>query len=206
MKKRIFIFLLIVSVLYVSCFEDADDNLQPASTIDIQNFIYRGLNYFYLYKADTPELANDAFANQDELNSFLNNYETPETLFDYLLSSQDRFSNLYSDYTLIENALSGITLSNGMEFGLVYYPDNSGNVFGYVRYVLPNTDAQSQGLVRGDIFTTIDGQQLNENNYNDLLAPNSYTIGLATYDGADFTLTGETALLNKTQYKQEQDF
>tara|TARA_R100000306_G_scaffold38243_1_gene38228 strand:- start:2970 stop:4364 length:1395 start_codon:yes stop_codon:yes gene_type:complete len=202
MKKRIFISLLIVSVLYVSCFEDADDNLQPASTIDIQNFIYRGLNYFYLYKADTPELANDAFANQDELNSFLNNYETPETLFDYLLSSQDRFSNLYSDYTLIENALSGITLSNGMEFGLVYYPDNSGNVFGYVRYVLPNTDAQSQGLVRGDIFTTIDGQQLNENNYNDLLAPNSYTIGLATYDGADFTLTGETALLNKTQYNE----
>lgn len=202
MKKRIFISLLIVSVLYVSCFEDADDNLQPASTIDIQNFIYRGLNYFYLYKADTPELANDAFANQDELNSFLNNYETPETLFDYLLSSQDRFSNLYSDYTLIENALSGITLSNGMEFGLVYYPDNSGNVFGYVRYVLPNTDAQSQGLVRGDIFTTIDGQQLNENNYNDLLAPNTYTIGLATYDGADFTLTGETALLNKTQYNE----
>ena len=34
MKKRIFISLLIVSVLYVSCFEDADDNLQPASTID----------------------------------------------------------------------------------------------------------------------------------------------------------------------------
>ena len=45
-------------------------------------------------------------------------------------------------------------------------------------------------------------QQLNENNYNDLLAPNSYTIGLATYDGADFTLTGETALLNKTQYNE----
>ena len=202
MKKRIFISLLIVSLLFGSCFEDADDNLQPASTIDIQNFIYRGLNYFYLYKADTPELANDAFANQDELNNFLSNYQTPETLFDYLLSPQDRFSNLYSDYTLIENALSGITLSNGMEFGLVYYPDNSGNVFGYVRYVLPNTDAQSQGLKRGDLFTTVGGQQINENNYNDLLAPNSYTIGLATYNGTDFTLTGETALLNKTQYNE----
>lgn len=202
MKKRIFISLLIVSLLFGSCFEDADDNLQPASTIDIQNFIYRGLNYFYLYKADTPELANDAFANQDELNNFLSNYQTPETLFDYLLSPQDRFSNLYSDYTLIENALSGITLSNGMEFGLVYYPDNSGNVFGYVRYVLPNTDAQSQGLKRGDLFTTVDGQQINENNYNDLLSPNSYTIGLATYNGTDFTLTGETALLNKTQYNE----
>lgn len=202
MKKKIFISLFAISAVMVSCFEDADDNLQPAATIDIQNFIYRGLNYFYLYKADTPELANDAFANQEELNAFLNNYPTPEALFDYLLSPQDRFSNLYSDYTQIENALSGISLSNGMEFGLVYYPDNSRNVFGYVRYVLPNTDAATQGLKRGDIFTTIDGQQINENNYNDLLAPNTYTIGLATYNGTDFTLTGETALLNKAQYNE----
>ncbi len=202
MKRKIFIPFLIVSVLFVSCFEDADDNLQPAATIDIQNFIYRGLNYFYLYKADTPELANDAFAGQEELDDFLNNYDSPETLFDYLTSPQDRFSGLYSDYTLIENALSGITLSNGMEFGLVYYPDGSSNVFGYVRYVLPNTDAQMQGIKRGDLFTTIDGQQLNENNYNDLLAPNSYTIGLATYDGTDFTSTGVTATLNKTQYNE----
>ncbi|MEM0518887.1 MULTISPECIES: S41 family peptidase [Aequorivita] len=202
MKRKIFIPLLALSTLLVSCFEDADDNFQQASTLEIQNFIYRGLNYFYLYKADTPELANDAFANDDDLNSFLNNYETPEALFDYLLSPQDRFSTLFSDYTLIENALSGITLSNGMEFGLVYYPDNSGNVFGYVRYVLPNTDAQSEGIKRGDLFTTIDGQQLNENNYNDLLAPDSYTIGLATYDGSDFTPTGETALLNKMQYNE----
>jgi C-terminal processing protease CtpA/Prc len=202
MKRKIFITLLAVSTLFVSCFEDADDNFHPSSTLEIQNFIYRGLNYFYLYKADTPELANDAFATEDDLNGFLNNYQTPEALFDYLLSPQDRFSSLFSDYTLIENALSGITLSNGMEFGLVYYPDNSGNVFGYVRYVLPNTDAQSQGLKRGDLFTTIDGQQLNENNYNDLLAPDSYTIGLASYDGTNFTSTGETALLNKIQYNE----
>src|SRR5690606_15830696 len=97
MKRKIFIPFLIVSSLFVSCFEDADDNFPPAATIDIQNFIYRGLNYFYLYKADKPELANDAFAGQDALNDFLNNYETPETLFDYLKSPQDRFSGLYSD-------------------------------------------------------------------------------------------------------------
>src|SRR5690606_38291377 len=74
--------------------------------------------------------------------------------------------------------------------------------FGYVRYVLPNTDAQTQGLERGNLFRTIDGQQLNENNYNDLLASNSYSVGLATFDGADFTSTGETVLLNKTQYNE----
>lgn len=206
MKRKFFIPLLAVSILLVSCFEDMDDNIQPASTLDIQNFIYRGLNYYYLYKADTPELANDAYASQGELDGFLNNYETPEALFDYLLSPQDRFSSLFSDFRVIEDALNGITLSNGMEFGLVYYPDNSGNVFGYVRYVLPNTDAEARGLMRGDLFTTIDGQQITSQNYIDLQTPNSYTIGLATYDGTNFLPTGETVLLNKTQYNENPVF
>ncbi|MBK5213790.1 MAG: peptidase S41 [Flavobacteriaceae bacterium] len=206
MKRKIFIPLLAISLLFVSCFEDLDDNIHPASTIEIQNFIYRGLNYYYLYKADTPELANDAFASQGELDNFLKNYDTPESLFDYLISPQDRFSALFSDFRVIEDALSGISLSNGMEYGLVFYPDGSNNVFGYVRYVLPNTDAEAQGLKRGDLFTTIDGQQINLTNYNDLLLPNSYTIGLATYDGTNFTTTGQTAKLNKTQYNENPIF
>ncbi|WP_347374667.1 S41 family peptidase [Aequorivita sp. Q41] len=202
MKRKIFIPFLAISMLFGSCFEDLDDNIQQASNIDIQNFIYRGLNYYYLYKADTPELANDAFSSQDELDGFLKKYDSPESLFDYLKSPQDRFSNLYSDFRVIEDALSGISLSNGMAFGLVYYPDKSDNIFGYVRYVLPNTDAATQGLKRGDIFTTIDGQQMTRANYSDLLAANSYTIGFATYDGVNFTPTGETALLNKIQYTE----
>lgn len=202
MKKRIFISILAISVLFVSCFEDLDDTYEEASTLDIQNFIYRGLNYYYLYKADTPELANDAFANQSERNDFLDNYESPEALFEYLKSPQDRFSALFSDFTVIEDALSGISVSNGMEYGLVYYPDGSNNIFGYVRYVLPNTDAESKGLNRGDLFTHIDGQQLTANNYNELLNPSSYSIGLATFNGSNFVLTGEEVSLNKTQYNE----
>ncbi|MDN3723746.1 S41 family peptidase [Aequorivita sp. SDUM287046] len=206
MKRNFFISLLTVAVLAVSCFEDMDDNIQIASTLEIQNFVYRGLNYYYLYKADTPELANDAFGSQGELDNFLDNYGSPESLFDYLLSPQDRFSAIFSDFRVIEDALSGISLSNGMEFGLVKYPDNSGNVFGYVRYVLPNTDAEAAGLKRGDIFTKIDGQQITTENYIELQTPDSYTIGLATFDGSNFISTGETINLNKTQYNENPVF
>lgn len=202
MKNKFLIALLAVSVLFVSCFEDMDDKLHTASTVDIQNFIYRGLNYYYLYKADTPELANDAFASDGARNNFLNGFDSPESLFDYLLSNQDRFSQLYSDYTVIENALGGVILSNGMEYGLVYYPDNSRKVFGYVRYVLPNTDAQNEGLQRGDFFTTVDGVQIDENNYVELLSKDNYTIGLANFDGATFQPTGVTASLNKMEYDE----
>ena len=206
MKIKTLVVLLFVSTLFVSCFEDMDDKIDPASTLDIQNFIYRGLNYYYLYKADSPKLADDAFSTDSQLDRFLTGFESPEALFEYLKSPQDRFSRLFKDYNVIENALAGVTLSNGMEFGLVYYPDNSGNVFGYVRYVLPNTDAESRGLKRGDLFTTIDGIQLNKDNYSELLSPNSYTIELATYDGNGFQQTGNTVQLNKTQYDENPIF
>lgn len=202
MKKTTILLLLSVSLVFSSCFKDKDDVLQVASTLDIQNFIYRGLNFFYLYKADTPELADDAFSSQSELDAFLNNYPSPEALFDFLLSDQDQFSILVEDYIELENALGGTTLNNGMEFGLVAYPDNSGNVFGYVRYILPNTDAATTELKRGDIFNEIDGQQITETNFNSLLEPTSYTLGLAIFDGTDVMSTGETVTLTKTEYTE----
>ena len=202
MKKKILLLLITISTLFVSCFEDLDDNIQSASDLDIENFIYRGLNYFYLYKADTPELANDNFANQGELNTFLNSFETPESLFSFLKSPQDRFSLLVANYNELEDALNGVSLNNGMEFGLVYYPNNSSNVFGYIRYVLPGTDAESKNLERGMIFNSIDGQQLTDTNFSELLSLNSYEIGLATFDGTAITPTGESITLVKQQYTE----
>ena len=202
MKKKIFLLLIAISTLFVSCFEDLDDNIQPASDLDIGNFIYRGLNYFYLYKADTPELADDNFANQDELNTFLNSFETPESLFSFLKSPQDRFSLLVDDYNVLEDALNGVTLNNGMEFGLVYYPDGSNNVFGYVRYVLPGTDAESKNVERGMIFNSINGQQINDSNYSELIGLNSYEIGLATFDGTAITPNEQSIELVKQQYTE----
>jgi C-terminal processing protease CtpA/Prc len=202
MKKRIFLILFAVFLVFTSCFKDKDDTIQFASSEEIQDFIYRGLNFFYLYKADTPQLANDAFASEAEKNTFISSFNAPEAIFDFLKSPQDRFSLLVDDYIELENALNGVSLNNGMEFGLVRYPDNSGNVFGYVRYVLPNTSAQTQGVERGNIFNTIDGQQITESNFSDLLAPNNYTIGLATFDGTTITATGDTVSLQKDIYSE----
>jgi len=202
LKKKLILLLLITAGLFTSCFEDTDDNPRTASELEIQNFIYRGLNFFYLYKADKPELVDDAFSSEQELNNFLSSYDSPESLFDFLIVPEDRFSILVDDYIELENSLSGVSESNGMEYGLVRYPNNPTNVFGYVRYVLPNTDAENAGLQRGDIFNSVDGQQINENNFSELLSQNSYSIGLATFDGTTITSTGETASLTKQQYTE----
>ncbi|NND89026.1 MAG: peptidase S41, partial [Flavobacteriaceae bacterium] len=199
MKNKFLLLLLAVSISMVSCFDDLDDNIQQASTLDINDFIYRGLNFFYLYKADTPELANDYFITEEEKNTFLNSFETPEALFDFLISNQDRFSILVDNYIELENALNGVTLNNGMEFGLVRYPSDPSLVFGYVRYVIPNSDAAQKNVERGMIFNRIDGQQLTENNFSELLAPLSYNIGLATFDGMTITEIPTTIELVKEE-------
>ncbi len=206
MRKKSILLLLAIATLLTSCFKDNDDEIQIASTLDIQNFIYRGLNFFYLYKADTPELANDAFSSQADLDAFLSSYNSPESLFDYLLSPQDRFSLLVSDYVALENALAGVSMNNGMEYGLVRYPDGSDNVFGYVRYVLPNTDAEAKGLTRGVIFNTVNDTQITESNFNDLFDPDTYSIGLATFDGTNITPTGNSVELTKAEYTENPVF
>ena len=210
MKKKLFLLLLITSSLVIGCFEDNDDTIVAASASEINDFIYRGLNFFYLFKADTPELTDNFFSSNEAYTNFLNSYDTPESFFAFLKSNQDRFSILVDDYIELENSLSGISKNNGMEFGLVLYPDGSNNVFGYVRYVLPNTDAQNKGLERGMIFNTVNGTQItafDDGNGNliidnSIFSPDTYTIGLATFDGTTVTPTGESVALTKAEYTE----
>src|SRR5690606_2309986 len=123
MKKfKNLIVVLLLSLSIQSCFEDIDDNIQNVTTLDIQNFIYKAMNIWYLYKPDVQDLANDRFATQVELDEFLENYSTPEDLFSALTAPQDRFSFIVIDYRDLEAALAGISLNHGMEYGLVFYP------------------------------------------------------------------------------------
>jgi len=53
-------------------------------------------------------------------------------------------------------------------------------VIGVVEYVLPNSPAEEAGIKRGDIFTAIDGEELNRDNYSDLLSQGgTYTMDMA---------------------------
>lgn len=198
-KLKIITLFLVLAVGFQSCFEDLDDNIQNATTLDIQSFIYSAMNIWYLYKPDVPDLANDRFASQNELTEFLNSFSSPEELFDALNAPQDRFSFIVDDYRELEAALAGISLSHGMEYGLVFFPGSETNVFGFVRYVLPNSDAAQKGVERGMIFSSIDGVQITNQNFNLLRELTSYEIGLATFDGTNVTPTGESIALVKSE-------
>lgn len=205
------ILILIVSFSTVSCFEDNDDNLISASQIN--DFVWKGMNTFYLYKDDVPDLANDRFPSNDDYATYLNGFNSPFDLFESLIHQRetvDRFSWIVDDYIALEQLFSGIITSNGMEFGIFGFSPTDTNRYGYVRYVLPNTSAASQGVKRGDIFYAINGTQLTSDNWRSLTSTDNYTINIGSYEDSgtpettdDFvTNTSETVTLSKAQYTE----
>jgi carboxyl-terminal processing protease len=201
MKKiSIMLALLMVGAFAFQSCDDMDDTDVP-----VHDFIWKGLNLYYLWKDEVPNLHDDRFGNQEELNNFVQSYPSPEALFESLLYQRgiiDRFSILVPDFTILENALQGVVKSNGVEYGLRYVPGSETDVFGYVRYILPNSDAAGKDIQRGDIFYAINGSPLNVSNYMGLLSSDSYTLNLATYNEGVITPTGQDITLNKSEYAE----
>jgi carboxyl-terminal processing protease len=201
--KTLLACLLVAAFAFQGC-EDMDDNAVP-----VNDFIWKGLSLYYLWQENVPNLADDRFANQEQLNNFLEAYSSPESLFESLLyrkypdgSKADRFSVIFSDFHVLENVLQGVSTSNGMEFGLVYADESQTTIFGYVRYILPGTDAAAKNIQRGDIFYAVNGVQLTAGNYADLLSQPVYTLSLADLVDDVVVPNGEMVELSKAEYSE----
>jgi len=202
MRFTLNVFLVIMLLgLTTSCFnDDRDDNLILAS--EINDFVWKGMNAVYLYKDNIPDLANDRFSSNQEYANYLNSFSTPEDLFEsviYQRQTVDKYSWIVDDYIALEQLFSGIVTSNGMEFGLRLVPGSSTDVFGYIRYILPNTSAESQGLQRGDVFDGIDGTSLTVSNFSSLLSADTYSINLATYNNNGTPDTSDDTVIPGTE-------
>ena len=185
-SRCFFLYLFIFSLLFTSCFEDNDDNGALAS--EINDFVWKGMNAAYLYKQEIPDLDNDRFNDSEEYASYLNDYTSPENLFESLIYERDnidKFSLIVDNYIELEQYLSGVSLSNGLNYGLVYLPNSNNEIFGYVRYVNNGSAADLANINRGDIFRSIDNIPLSIDNYSDLLSQEIYTVNFANYFNND---------------------
>ena len=191
---------LLVAFTFQSC-QDEDDVAAPMN-IEVQNFVWNGLNLYYLWQADVPNLSDTKFKNQAALNTFLSGYPKPENLFDALRVNEsiDKFSWIVDDYLELEGQLQGTTNNNGVEFGLSYKASGSNEIIGWVRYIIPNSDASTKNIKRGDIFYAVNGTQLTDSNYGALLfgSNNDYTLNMADIVGGVLTPNGKTVALTKT--------
>ena len=197
------LFITIISISFFGCFDDYDDEV--ISDVDIKTFVWKGLNAVYLYKDNVSDLSNDRFNSNLELRQFVADYQSPEALFENLIyTPKDRFSIIVEDYNVLEQIFAGNNQTNGIEFGWAMSPDTNFEVIGFVKYILPNSNASTTNLKRGDIFYAINGTPLTLNNYRSLIGASSYTLNLATYDAQNETLTPNNTdvSLSKTNYSE----
>ena len=208
MKNIRFTYIVLVLMsftFYTSC--EKSDNYMASENDEIHLFIWRAMNNYYLWQQNVPDLSDTRFTNIGQLYAEYSNFSSPRDLFESLRYQPgviDRFSWIVDDYVALENSFQGINLSNGMEFGLVRYASDATKVFGYVRYVISGSDAAAQNIARGMLFTEVDGVQLTESNYRDLLFDDNtnYTISLAEFNDGNPVTISTSINLSKTQLQE----
>ncbi|MFD0862385.1 S41 family peptidase [Sungkyunkwania multivorans] len=193
---------IVVIATALGC-SDRDDSITQASgELVEEDFIWKGLNLFYFWQDIVPDLADDRFTTNQEYTEFLRSWNSPEEQFYNLCyqhevivgssAAEDRFSFITDDYNELISLSTGEFRTNGVEFGLIRFQDNN-DVFGYVRYILPNSDASTKNIQRGDFFLGVNGTQITVDNFSSLLfgSNDSYTLNMASIANASgFTSSG----------------
>jgi carboxyl-terminal processing protease len=205
---KYFLFVVFAAGFFGSCStENVEDN-SPALTkqidgnldLEIKDFIWKGMNFWYLYKEFKPDLQDDAFTSTGDYVEYLDDWSSPEYFFEKVLKySKDKFSWIVDDYEDLESRFAGIRKTSGANITLGRLRRESNDLVGIIRYVIPGSPADHAGLTRGMLFTQIDGQQLTVGNIDELLGPDSFTFGFAKFTNTGIETTGETAQVTKIQ-------
>ncbi|WP_437824753.1 S41 family peptidase [Tenacibaculum mesophilum] len=195
--------IVLFSILLVSCSEKDD----APKNIEVQNFVWKGLNAYYLWQDLVPDLADRRFNNDNELYNYLSGYDDPANLFYNLLYMPNEYpkdpnrtySWIVDDYISLEESFAGIRLTSGMKLEGADYTDGSGGYYIYVYDVVTGSNADAQGVTRGMIITQINGTTITRGNVNDLLDNDTFTIHLADYNGGNPVSNGTTITVTKSQ-------
>ncbi len=188
--KKFFLSLLCLGVIVTSCNNDDDTIIEEEEIetpeeeeiaevdIEVQNFFWQTLNLYYFWQGDVPDLADDRFDTQTAYEEYLSENEDPEAFLENkLLFSEDRFTFYSDDYTELVNSSAGVSKSNGLQFGLGRI-SGTDDLFGFVEYIVKNSDASNQDIERGDLFIGVDGQTITVDNYIELLFGDNDTYAL----------------------------
>jgi len=185
-KTRYHIFLVLITLglaVLPSCEKDPD---LPRETLVLNNWIWDGMNDFYLWEAHIPSLNPNAEPE-------------PREFFDKILYKDDRDSRLFEDYEAVMAVSDGVEVAVGMSVYPMMYTETQ--VVAFVEYVVPGTPAADSGISRGDIILTIDGQTLTKTNYYSLYYQNTATFGFGEWDGNSINPNGTEITLNASVLK-----
>jgi len=152
-RKLLLPLFLSLIIFGISCNGDDNDTVNPNE--DINNWIYSNMDFWYYWTDLMPPKPSTQLE--------------PADFYESLLVSGDRFSFIYDDYEELVNLLNGVSLESGFEFKLYLEEEGSTNVIMQLIYIKKDSPADDLGLKRGDIIYQINGTQLTDTNFNDLI-------------------------------------
>lgn len=194
-----------IALFLLGCSEDDSLTPAPGEDVTVQHFMWQAMNLWYFWQGEVGDLSDSRFTSDAQYTEFLQDHPDPEDFFfDTLLFGEDRFSFLNADYKELVSSLAGVSKSNGLEFGLVQL-SGSNDIFGYVQYILPDSDASTKDIQRGDLFTRVDGVQLTVGNYMNLLfgTNDTYVLGMAHIEGSTIYDDAKEVSLTKVENQVE---
>ncbi len=227
--KKYFLLLLAFAFMALSC--DSDDIAEleeigqeqeqeeqeetvvnSVADFPVQDFMWQIMNIYYFWQQDVPDLADSKFPSLDDPSyaEFLSTGGNPSDFFFNICyqhenvvgeaAAIDRFSRITEDYSTLLQSLQGVSKTNGVEFGLGIIADTD-NLFGFVRYILPGSNADGKNIGRGDFFTGVNGTDLTLDNWRDLLFgdADTYVLNLAMVENGIIENTGIEVSLTKEE-------
>lgn len=199
MKKikinKILFLLLVFATIFSGCQEHPLPIVEPqkerasALTQKINSFIKLAMEDVYLWYKEMPEI--DIIYELDS-----------KKYFDKLLYKEDKWSFITDDVEALENSFEGVETTFGYSLAFGRF-SNTGNIFALVEFVYPNTPASRAGLKRGDIIVLMNGADITDDIYRDLLYASNLTVNLGilgeggiSVDPKVISMTAEELTLN----------
>lgn len=166
-------------VLLGSCKKAQTDTLSPTGLYYANAFAYNIMQSYYLWKDDIA----------DKLQRWSTSADPVEKVKSVRVS-QDRWTALYDDYTSFEGSVTGTLETFGLDITAMWADESQTRVAGVINYTYADSPARKAGLKRGDVILTIDGSDITQDNYKQVLGKlfSASQIKLGMYDGRDIDL------------------
>lgn len=176
MYKNIFMLLLLAFTIATGCKEsplpepeppDGSKNGEaPKLTQRVNSFLKLVMDDIYLWYKEVPNI--DIRYENDS-----------KKYFKKLLYKDDKWSYVTDNVVALENSFQGKETTYGYSLAFGRF-SNTGNIFALVEYVYPETPAAKAGVKRGDVIVLMNGNDITEKNYTDLLYASTLNITLGT--------------------------
>ncbi len=189
--------------LLSSCKKTTDD-VTPASVATptanqtADSWILDNMRTYYYWNDKIPAQPDTTLAPLDFFYTLLYDYKNTAN------PQRDRFSWIESSAADLTSSLGGQTKTSGLEYQLSLRATGSTDVIGVVIYAQKGSPADLAGIKRGDIFYSVNGQNLTTTNYQTVLNDNSttHTYGFAAITNGQISNTTTTTTVTDVVFQE----